>query len=190
MDVAYVFGGNGSIIVNNTIHDMWDGFYSDSVENLTIQNNTFYNNLGNGINIDSGSHDISIVGNNAYNNSETGLLCSDTCNNTIFYNNTVHDNGWSGLMVSSGTYNNTATKNNAFNEEIGIHIDSSRNNKIYDNLFKSNDGDIVIEGNSSDNQIHKNISGMTQLAMHFENQLGKEGLSNIMNNCKNTPTCE
>ena len=158
--LAYVFGGNGSNIVNNTIHDMWDGIYSDSVKNLAIENNTLYNNLGNGINIDSGSHDISIVGNNAYNNSETGLLCSDTCNNTIFYNNTVHDNGWSGLMVSSGTYNNTATKNNLFNEEIGIHIDSSRNNKIYDNLFKSNDEDIVTGGNSSENQIHNNtLSG-------------------------------
>jgi parallel beta-helix repeat protein len=158
--VAYVFGGNGSSIVNNTIHDMWDGFYSDSVENLTIQNNTLYNNFGNGINIDSGSHDINIVGNTAYNNSETGLLCSDTCNNTIFYNNTVHDNGWSGLMFSHGTYNNTATKNNAFNEEIGIHVDSSRNNKISDNLFKSNDRDIVIEGNSSGNQVHNNtLSG-------------------------------
>ena len=66
-------------------------------EILKRENNTLYNNFGNSINIDSGSHDINIVGNNAYNNSETGLLCSDTCNITIFYNNTVHDNGWSGL---------------------------------------------------------------------------------------------
>jgi len=97
---------------------------------------------------------------NEIRNSETGLLCSDTCNDAIFYNNTVHDNGWSGLKFSSGTYNNTATKNNAFSEEIGIHVDSSRNNKIYDNLFKSNDRDIVTEGNSSGNQIHNNtLSG-------------------------------
>jgi parallel beta-helix repeat protein len=176
--LAYVLGGNGSNIVNNTIHNMWDGFYSDSVKNLTITNNTFYNNLGNGINIDSESHDMNIVGNNAYNNSETGLLCSDTCNNTIFYNNTIHDNGRSGLMVSSGTYNNTATKNNLFNEEIGIYIDSSRNNKIFDNLFKSNDEDIVIGGNSSDNQIHDNIFRNDTIGMHFENPFGKNPLNN------------
>ncbi len=176
--LAYVFGGNGSNIVNNTIHNMCDGFYSDSVKNLTITNNTFYNNLGNGINIDSESHDMSIVGNSVYNNSETGLLCSDTCNNTIFYNNTVHDNGWSGLMVSSGTYNNTATKNNLFNEEIGIHIDSSRNNKIFDNLFKSNDEDIVVGENSSDNQIHDNIFRNDTISKHFENQLEKKVLKN------------
>jgi len=63
-------------------------------------------------------------------------------------------------MFSSGTYNNTATKNNAFSEEIGIHVDSSVNNKIYDNLFKSNDRNIVIEGNSTNNQMHNNtLSG-------------------------------
>ncbi len=170
--LAYVFGGNRSNIINNTIHDMWNGFYSDSVENLTIENNTFYNNLGVGIIIDSGSHNISIAGNNVYNNSETGLMCSDTCNNTIFYNNTVHDNGGSGLMFSSGTYNNTAKKNNAFNEKIGIHIDSSKSNKINDNVFKSNDRDIIIGGNSSDNQIHDNTFKDDTISMHFENQLG------------------
>jgi parallel beta-helix repeat protein len=169
--LAYVFGGNGSNIVNNTIHNMWDGFYSDSVTNLIIENNTFYNNLGNGISIDSGSHNIGIVGNNAYNNSETGLLCSDTCNNTLFFNNTVHGNGWSGLMFASGTYDNTIKKNNVFNEETGIHIDSSRNNKIDDNILKSNDGNIVLEGNSPDNQIHGNI-------YTFENQLENNILKN------------
>jgi parallel beta-helix repeat protein len=40
-------------------------------------------------------------------------------------------------MFASGTYDNTIKKNNVFNEEIGIHIDSSRNNNINDKSVES-----------------------------------------------------
>jgi parallel beta-helix repeat protein len=166
---SYIHGGNGSSITNNIIHNMWDGFYSDSAKSVIIKNNTFYNNLRHGINPDAGSHDFNIIGNTAYNNNNTGILCSDRCHNVLFDNNTVHDNGEAGFMFSSGTYNSTAKKNYAYNEKTGISIISSLNDKIYDNLFKSSDRGIFIGENSTGSHIYNNTLMNDKTGIQFGN---------------------
>jgi poly(beta-D-mannuronate) C5 epimerase len=178
---GFVFrmGGNASsTITNNIIHDMWDGFYSDSAKFITIKNNQFYNNLRHGINPDAGSHDLNITGNIAHNNNNTGILCSDRCHNVLLDNNTVHDNGDTGLMFSSGTYNSTAKKNYAYNEKTGISIISSLNNKLYDNLFKSSDRGIFIGENSTGSHIYNNTLMKDRIGIYFESSPG----NNVMKN--------
>lgn len=154
--LVYDHGGNGSSIVNSTFHDMWDGFYSGSVGFLTIKNNIYYNNLRYGIDPHSGSHDLSIVRNLAYNNSKIGIICSENCYSLIFNNNIVHDNGLAGLMFSLQVNNSVAKKNFVYNEKIGISIFSSSNNKVYDNLLKSNDKGVFIAGTSLGNHVYNN----------------------------------
>ena len=41
----FSYGGDGSNIINNTFHDMYDGFYSEGAEFITIKNNKYYNNM-------------------------------------------------------------------------------------------------------------------------------------------------
>jgi len=185
----YRHGGNGSSIYNNNFHDMWDGFYSDSVQSITIKNNTFYNNLRHGLNPDASSHDLTVFGNMAYNNSDIGMLCSDRCHNILFDNNTVFNNGNSGFELSSNTYNSTVKKNFAFNEKVGISIISSSNNKINDNIFKSNERGIFIGGNSSGNNIYNNTLIDDKIGIYFDNPLTTNNLlkNNNMDSKSTTP---
>jgi parallel beta-helix repeat protein len=182
-------GGNGSSIYNNNIHDMWDGFYSDSVQSITIKKNIFHDNLRHGLNPDASSHDLIILGNSAYNNSEIGMLCSDRCHNILFDNNTVFNNGNSGFMFSSDTYNSTAKKNSAFNEKVGISIISSSNNKIYDNSFKSNERGIFIKGNSSGSNIYNNTLIDDKIGIYFDNSTTANNLlkNNHIDNTSTNP---
>ena len=165
---VYIHGGNESKITNNSIHDNWDGFYSDSVKSITIKNNKFYNNLRHGIDADAGSHDFNISGNIAYNNNNTGILCSDRCHNSIFDNNTIHDNRGAGLTFSSDTQNSTAKKNYVLNEKVGISIISSLNNKIYNNFIKSIDRGIIIGGTSLGNYVYNNNILNAIVGIYFE----------------------
>jgi poly(beta-D-mannuronate) C5 epimerase len=179
----YEHGGNGSSIVNNTFHDMWDGFYSDTVGFITIKNNRYYNNLRYGIDPHSGSHDLNIIGNIAFNNSKIGIICSENCYNLIFDNNTVHDNGLAGLMFSLQVNNSTAKKNYAYNEKVGISVFSSSNNKVYDNLLKSNDKGIFIAGTSLGNHIYNNTIMNGREGIEFGNAAKDNVLeNNIMHN--------
>ena len=154
--ILFYYGGNGSSIVNNTFHNMWDGFYSDSVGFITMKDNKYYNNLRYGIDPHSGSHDLSIIGNLVYNNSKIGIICSQDCYNILFSNNVVHDNGIAGLMFSLNTNNSVAKKNYAYNEKIGISIYQSSNDKIYNNLVKSSKTGIYVAGSSLGNHIYNN----------------------------------
>jgi mannuronan 5-epimerase len=181
--LIYEHGGNGSTIVNNTFRDMWDGFYSDAVGFITIKNNKYYNNLRYGIDPHSGSHDLSIIGNIANNNSKIGIICSEDCYNLIFENNTVHDNGLAGLMFSLQVNNSTAKKNYAYNEKVGISLFSSSNNKVYDNLAKSNDKGIFVAGTSLGNHIYNNTIMNGKDGIELDNTAKDNVLeNNIMHN--------
>ncbi|MDQ6723125.1 MAG: right-handed parallel beta-helix repeat-containing protein, partial [Thermoproteota archaeon] len=180
---VYANGGNKSSIINNIFHDMWDGFYSDSVGFITIKDNKYYNNLRYGIDPHSGSHDLKIIGNIAHNNGQIGIICSDNCYNILFDNNTVHDNLLTGLMFSLQTNNSTAKKNYAYNEKVGISIFSSSNDNVYDNLLKSNKNGIFIGGNSSDNHIFNNTLVNNRIGVDFADQPKNNTVEN--NNLQN-----
>ena len=57
------FGGPGSIIKNNDIHDLYFGFYSNGVGNVTIVNNAIHNNGHYGLDPHTGTHDMLIRNN-------------------------------------------------------------------------------------------------------------------------------
>ena len=182
--LAYERGGAGSSIINNTFHDMWDGFYSDHVGFITIKGNIYHNNFRNGIDPHSGSHDLNISGNLAFNNSAIGISCSENCYNILFDGNTVHNNNISGLMFSLQTNNSIAKKNFAYNEKVGISISSSSHNTIYNNLLGSNNIDIFVGGNSTDNRIFNNTLMNSGIGINFagnpkNNQLENNYLYNI-----------
>jgi len=176
--LVYKYGGNGSSIINNTYHDMWDGFYSDHVGFIAIKNNVYYNNLRNGIDPHSGSHDITVSGNLAYNNSAFGIICSENCSNILFDNNIVHDNGNAGIIFSDNTNNSLIKKNYAYNEKVGISIFSSSNNKVFENLLKSSGRGIFIGGNSSDNHVYNNSIVNNRVGI----DLAKSAKNNIIGN--------
>ncbi|UCE09039.1 MAG: right-handed parallel beta-helix repeat-containing protein, partial [Candidatus Thorarchaeota archaeon] len=108
----------GVTLENNTIHDNgWEGVLVASSDSTVLKNNTVYNSEGEGI----------ILSN------------SDFCEVT---KNTVYDNGASGILVSASD-NCTITENRAFGNShtlptTGIHVQSSHNGTISDNILYDN----------------------------------------------------
>jgi parallel beta-helix repeat protein len=184
--LVYERGGNSSNIINNTFHDMWDGFYSDRGEFITIKDNVYHDNKRYGIDPHSRSHDIKIIGNLAYNNSIGGITCSDNCYNILFANNTVHNNGEGGIMFSLQTTNSTAVKNFAYNERVGISIYSSSNNKVFENTLKSNDKGISIGGKSFNNHIFNNRFETNEIGIDFPDQAKNNVVENNTISVKST----
>jgi poly(beta-D-mannuronate) C5 epimerase len=181
---SYSSGGNGSSIINNTFHDMWQGFYSDDIGFITIKNNKYYNNLRYGIDPHTGSHDLSIIGNTVYNNSNIGIICSENCYNILFDNNIVHNNGVAGLMFSRDSNNSTAKNNYAYNEKIGISIFSSSNDKVYNNLVRSTIRAVIIGGTSLGNHVYNNTMMSDGVGIYFADDHPKNNVleNNNLNN--------
>jgi poly(beta-D-mannuronate) C5 epimerase len=127
------YGGPGSIIKNNDIHNLYFGFYSNGVGNITIENNTIHNNGHYGLDPHSGTHDMLIRNNTVYDNGGLGIICSLDCYNIIIENNTVYNNTKLGVMFSRNMYDSVARNNIIAHEEKGIVISESHNNSVYNN---------------------------------------------------------
>ena len=151
------YSGSGSKISNNRIHDLWNGFYSASIENIIIENNQFYNNIIYGIDPHSGTHDLVIRRNEVYNNGWHGIICSKHCYNIMIDSNRVYGNAQTGIILHGNTTNSTLTNNTVHNnkqDQISLQ-NSADNNQIYKNkLIGGVSGVEVAE--SSSNKIYEN----------------------------------
>jgi poly(beta-D-mannuronate) C5 epimerase len=151
------FGGPGSIIKNNDIHDLYFGFYSNGVGNITIVNNAIHNNGHYGLDPHTGTHDMLIRNNTVYDNGGIGIICSLDCYNIIIENNTVYKNTKMGVMFSRNMYDSVARNNIITNEEKGIVISESHNNSIYNNHISDSSRGIDLDKESFGNTIHHNV---------------------------------
>ena len=174
------YSDSGSKMVNNRIHDLWNGFYSASTGNMTIEDNHFYNNIIYGIDPHSGTYNLSILQNKVYNNGWHGIICSRDCRNITVESNEVYNNAQTGIILHDNTTNSIISKNvvydnkqdqislqnSANNNQIhnnylsggisGIEIAESSKNKIYDNTIKNGRYNIFLYNGSSDNIILSN----------------------------------
>lgn len=148
-------GGDGGLIKNNTIHNMWHGFYSKGVTNATIEDNHFYANLEYGISDLSGTRDLVIRNNRVHDNGNIGISCSADCKNITIEGNSVYNNTDAGIMVKN--VQDSVVRNNSIQEETtGISISYSATDEVYGNTLHNTDKAIRIRFNSSNNTIHDN----------------------------------
>jgi mannuronan 5-epimerase len=94
------YGGNGSIISGNSIHDLYFGLYSSGVSGMVIQYNTVYNNANYGLDPHTGTHDMVIRYNVVHDNGAQGIICSLNCYNVLIENNRLYHNEKAGIMFS------------------------------------------------------------------------------------------
>jgi poly(beta-D-mannuronate) C5 epimerase len=149
------YGGDGSTLTGNNIHDLWYGFYSTGVGDMVIENNTVHDNFKYGIDPHTGSHDMKIR-NNDIHNSRIGLICSLECSNLIFEKNRIEGNKEVGLMFSKKTVNSTARLNNISLSDTGIAVSDSHSNSVYDNAVSRSVDGLSVKNNSSDNMLFNN----------------------------------
>lgn len=151
------YSGSGSKISNNRIHDLWNGFYSASVENITIENNQFYDNIIYGIDPHSATHDLAILENKVYNNGWHGIICSKHCYNITIDSNRVFGNAQTGIILHGNTTNSTVAENMVYdNKQDQISLQNSAdNNRIYNNILGGGTSDVEI-AESSNNNVYGN----------------------------------
>jgi mannuronan 5-epimerase len=152
----HYFGGDGSILRGNKIHDLYFGFYSRGVGHMIIENNQVYHDTNYGLDPHSSSHDMIIRNNVVYGNGEEGVICSLNCYNIVIENNKVYHNQKSGIMLSRNVYNSLVTNNNVSDEVIGIHVSQSHDNQIFNNTISRSMNAIDVHGGSSNNRIYDN----------------------------------
>ncbi len=171
----YYAGGEGSIIKNNKIHNLYFGFYSSSdVGNLTIENNQFYDNLHYGIYSHLGSHHILILNNSIYDNNDDALVCSFDCYKITYENNTIYHNNGSGIVFNKNTTQSSIKFNLIHDQMKPIILIDSNNNDIFGNkILNSKSNGITLLGNSSGNNIHGNIIQNTTVGISFKNDENK-----------------
>ncbi len=128
------FGGPGSIIKNNDIHNLYFGFYSNGVGNITIENNAIHNNGHYGLDPHTGTD--SVARNNIVTHEEKGIVISESHNNSI-YNNHISDSS-RGIDLDKESFGNTIHHNvieNIPDPSEALHIEegADANNTLYSN---------------------------------------------------------
>jgi mannuronan 5-epimerase len=156
------YTGAGSIIKNNKIHDLWYGFFSDGFAhgayNITIEGNEFYNNTMHGIGPHSGSHHLTISNNTVHDNGNEGIICSTDCHNIIIESNKVFNNDRFGIKLHNNVSNSTITNNIVHDnklDQISIYEHADKNSVFANNISGGEYG-IVIVG-SLNNNIYENV---------------------------------
>jgi len=151
------YGGDGSVIRNNNIHNVYFGFYSIGLSHVVVENNIISNSGHYGLDPHTGTHDLIIRNNTVYNNRGSGIICSLNCYNILVENNKVHDNAGDGIDFSRFTYNSLAKNNIVYNEPNGIFITRSHNNQVYNNSVSNSVEGIKVESASNFNKVYGNF---------------------------------
>ncbi len=184
VDGISYYGGDGSVLSGNNIHDNWFGFYSDRVSGLILENNKVYNNNWYGFDPHTGTHDMIIRDNIVHDNGAIGIICSLNCYNVTIENNEVYHNGQSGIMFSRNISDSIARNNFVHNEVKGIFISKSHNNKIVNNTVSDSQDGIFVKFGSSKNEINGN--SIINPALHGiyvnSSSSGNRFYSNILKN--------
>jgi poly(beta-D-mannuronate) C5 epimerase len=151
------YGGNGSVIRGNSIHDLYFGFYSSAVGHLIIENNQVYNNANYGLDPHTGTHDMIIRHNIVHDNGAHGIICSLNCYNVLIEDNQLYRNGKAAIMFSRNMSHSIARNNIISSEADGILVSQSNNNKIYNNTISNSQYGIMVIFGSSGNTFYSNI---------------------------------
>jgi parallel beta-helix repeat protein len=150
------YGGDGSVIRNNNIHNVYFGFYSIGLSHVVIENNIVSNSGHYGLDPHTGTHDLIIRNNTVFNNNGSGIICSLNCYNILIENNKVHDNAGDGIDFSRFTYNSVAKNNIVYDEPKGIFITRSHHNQVYNNSVSNSVDGIKVGSGSNFNKVYEN----------------------------------
>ncbi|MFL6523901.1 MAG: right-handed parallel beta-helix repeat-containing protein, partial [Nitrososphaera sp.] len=134
-----LYGGGGPshdmLVRGSTFHDMWFAFYSSGAYNITVDGNEYFNNIKYSLDPHTTTHDMNIT-NNWIHNNPIGPICSDRCYNILIEGNLVEQNTDYGIFFSRNTSDSIARNNHVSNTMSGITVSESPNNQIYNNTIE------------------------------------------------------
>lgn len=181
------YGGDNSTLNNNEIHNLFFGFFSNAVGNITLENNHVYANTKYGLDPHTGTHHMLIKNNRVHDNGHIGIICSLDCYNITIEGNTVFNNTNAGIMVSKNVQDSVVTNNTVYDENTGISVSESSSDKVHHNTISHNRNGIQVKLKSSDNQIHDNyISNSERCGIEVTNSSSNNRI--ISNSVLNSST--
>ena len=159
--VAGAVGNNGiffenvtnGVIRNNTIHSCWFGMWIESSNDTTILENNIYNNSASGITLRMSTIDTTVSRNKIYFSSNNAIYVY-YANFTILSNNDLFNNSGSGIEIQESHYNYVFGNNISYN--YGNFLYSSDNNTIINNTVVGNSYTGILADSGADDNIVKN----------------------------------
>jgi mannuronan 5-epimerase len=134
-----LFGGAGPShdmeIRGSKFHDMWMAFYSKGAYNITVDGNEYYNNIKYALDPHTATYNMNIT-NNWLHHNWIGAICSDDCYNILIEGNKAEHNSNAGIFLSRNMTYSIARNNNVYNSSTGILVSESPNNQIYNNTIE------------------------------------------------------
>jgi parallel beta-helix repeat protein len=134
-----LFGGGGPShdmeIRGSKFHDMWMAFYSSEAYNITVDGNEYYNNIKYALDPHTGTYNMNIT-NNWIHDNPIGVICSDRCYNILIEGNLIEDTTNAAIFFSRNMTDSIARDNHVINAETGILLSESPNNQIYNNTIE------------------------------------------------------
>src|ERR671911_1354836 len=134
-----LFGGGGPshdmVIRGSIFHDMWMAFYSNGAYNITVDGNEYYNNIKYALDPHTTTHDMNIT-NNWIHDNPIGPICSDRCWDILIEGNLIQDTTAAAIFLSRNMTDSIARNNHVINARVGILVSESPNNQIYDNTIE------------------------------------------------------
>jgi parallel beta-helix repeat protein len=126
---------HGMVIRDSKFHDMWMAFYSRGAYNITIDGNEYYNNIKYALDPHTVTYNMNIT-NNWLHNNPIGVICSDRCYDILIEGNLVENNADHGIYFSRNMHDSIARNNHVINTTSGITLSESPNNQIYNNTIE------------------------------------------------------
>jgi parallel beta-helix repeat protein len=139
-----LFGGGGPshdmVIRGSKFHDMWMAFYSNGAYNITVDGNEYYNNIKYALDPHTGTYNMNIT-NNWIHDNPIGAICSDRCYNILIEGNLIEDTDNAAIFFSRNMTDSIARNNHVINAQTGILVSESPNNQIYNNTIEGATGE-------------------------------------------------
>src|SRR5215208_7057804 len=122
-------------IRGSKFHDMWFAFYSNGAYNITVDGNEYYNNIKYALDPHTTTHDM-IITNNWLHDNPIGVICSDRCWNILIEGNLIQDTTNAAIFFSRNMTDSIARNNHVINARTGVLGSESPNNQIYNNTVE------------------------------------------------------
>src|SRR5215211_4360445 len=153
-----LLGGGGPshdmLVRSSDFHDMWMAFYSSGAYNITVEGNEYYNNIKYSLDPHTTTHDMNIT-NNWIHDNPIGPICSDRCSDILIEGNLIQDTTRAAIFFSRNMTDSIARDNHVINAETGILLSESPNNQVYNNTIEgaTREGKLVYDNAVSDSEI-------------------------------------
>ena len=139
-----LLGGGGPshdmLVRGSKFHDMWMAFFSNGAYNITVDGNEYYDNIKYSLDPHTTTHNMSIR-NNWIHDNPIGPICSDRCWDILIEGNTIQDTDGVAIFFSRNMTDSIARKNHIINAQTGVLLSESPNNQVYDNIIEGATGE-------------------------------------------------